>query len=139
MPKPSTARAVTDQADTAETSRVVATRAPTKVSLAEYRVIIAGVEAANVALAHYRRFGVTILFNQAAAAPLIERRLEALRAYAELRCVLRANGRDLDGSSLLAVGFISPQIDLFDALIASISCDSILERMSAPMNQGLLR
>lgn len=90
-----------------------------KTSPREREVILAGVRAADAALARWRCFAVLELFVRNRHSPRTAPRLEALRAYAELRRVLLAQGCVVPATSLLAAGFTYGQIARFDALIVA--------------------
>lgn len=91
--------------------------APIELTSTELDAILAGISAGEVALEHARRSGVLKLFLRHARSSSAEPRLEALRAYAELRRVLLADGRRLPSSSLSAAGFTDAQITKSDAII----------------------
>lgn len=90
---------------------------PTKAS-PEQTEILAGVQAGDAALARFRSFGVLTLFMEARRCDQTPA-LAALRAYAELRRVLLADGHDVPAASLAAVGFTAAQIARFNRAIAT--------------------
>lgn len=85
----------------------------------ERDAILAGLRAADAALARARRFAVLELFVGTGQPPNAEPRLEALRAYAELRRALLPQGYWVPTTSLSAMGFTVWQIAQFDALITA--------------------
>lgn len=85
----------------------------------ERDAIFAGVRAADDALERFREFAVLQLFVRDRQSPRAEPKLEALRAYAELRRVLLFQGHFVPATSLSAAGFTIVQIAQFDAIIVA--------------------
>jgi hypothetical protein len=88
-------------------------------SLRERNAILAGVRAADAALARFEQFNVLQLFVKTEQLLLGEPKLQALRAYVELRRALLPQGRVVPGESLLAAGYTTEQIAWSDEIIAS--------------------
>lgn len=86
-------------------------------SALEREAIFAGCRAATAASARARGYGVLEIFVGIPTAGHAQPKLEALRAYAELRHVLRQQGHSIASGSLLAAGYDADQIKGFDRLI----------------------
>jgi hypothetical protein len=86
----------------------------------ENDAILDGVHAADLALARTGCSGVLRLFVRMPSMPPSAPKLEALRAYAELRRALLPRGWLIPATSLSAVGFTLCQIARFDEMIVSI-------------------
>jgi hypothetical protein len=93
--------------------------APIELTSPELDAILAGIFAGEVVLEHARRSGVLKLFVMHAHSSSAEPRLEALRAYAELRRVILPDDRRLPSDSLSAAGFTDAQIINFDSIIVA--------------------
>jgi hypothetical protein len=89
----------------------------------ERDAIAAGIRAGDVALKRAQG-GFLELFVWAGRPTAADPRLDLLRAYAELRRVLRAQGHLVPATSLSVMGFSASQITEFNAMIASTWPDS---------------
>ena len=86
-------------------------------SVLEREAILAGCRAATAASVRARGYGVLEIFVGVQPVAHAEPKLEALRAYAELRHVLSPRGHSIASGSLLAAGYDADQIAGFDRLI----------------------
>ena len=82
----------------------------------ERDAILEGLRAADDALERFRESAVLQLFVGARPSPRAAPKLEALRAYAELRRVLLFQGHFVPTTSLSEAGFTVAQIAQFDAI-----------------------
>lgn len=92
-------------------------RKTVETSVLEREAIFAGCRAATAASARARGYGMLEIFVGFPPAVRTQPKLEALRAYAELRHVLRQQGHGIASGSLLAAGYDADQIVGFDRLI----------------------
>lgn len=86
-------------------------------SALEHEAILAGCRAAIAATERARGHGVLRIFLGTPRVDRAEPKLEALRAYAELRHIMSPQGHSIASSSLLAAGYSGAQIVGFDRLI----------------------
>lgn len=83
----------------------------------ERDAVLAGVAAADAALTQFEQFKVLRLFVGAEHWPSGDSKLDALRAYAELRRALLPQGYSVAATSLLTAGFTVAQIAEVDTII----------------------
>ncbi len=90
-----------------------------RLSSAEHDAILAGVFAGEIAIEGSHRTGVLKLFVRHAETGSADAKLEALRAYAELRRVFLDQDIRMPAASLSAAGFTDAQVAKFDAVIVA--------------------
>lgn len=90
---------------------------PIETSAREREAIDAGCRAGIAAMTRFRGQAVLELFVGIPHSERPEPKLDALRAYAELRYVMSPLGRAIDAGSLVSAGYTTDQIARFDTLI----------------------
>jgi O-acetyl-ADP-ribose deacetylase (regulator of RNase III) len=91
-----------------------------RISSLEHDALCAGIRAADAALTRFFRENASLeLFVSHSKAPRTTPKLEALRAYAELRRALSVQSIAIPATSLSIAGFTPTQIAQFDAVIGT--------------------